>query len=145
MDVILPLTNAIKVSSTKPGILYEIKDVRNGNDYVSRDIGTWLSRTRVKLAGSVSTIVHWTLINESCRSQAVNFLKKCSYSWGPVSVHPLCSLGNVILYAKVEATRESTKAKMVSIAGGGNRGNGGIVEGRKKRISFTQMGSICSP
>lgn len=45
-------------------------------------------------------------------------------------VHPACSLGMVIKYAKVEATKESTKATTASIMGG-------IVveeEGRKKGI-----------
>lgn len=43
--------------------------------------------------------------------------KKSTYTWEPESVHPESALGDVIWYAKMEATKESTKAKMVSIEG----------------------------
>jgi hypothetical protein len=50
--------------------------------------------------------------------------QKCSYNWEPELVHPSKSLGNVTVYAKVEATKESTKATTVSITGE-ERGSGG--------------------
>jgi hypothetical protein len=67
----------------------------------------------VKFDGSVSTLVQLMF-------------------WGPVLVHPVTSLGKVIVYAKVEATDESTKATTVSITE--EYGGTVEVEGGKKGI-----------
>lgn len=62
--------------------------------------------------------------------------KKCCYNWEPESVHPESAVGNVIRYAKVEATKESTKAKMVSIEGEDGR----IVE---EGEGYYLLASVC--
>ena len=83
---------------------------------------------------------------KSCRSQVDDGKKKCSYDWVPSLVHPEFALGNVTVYAKVEATKESTKVTTATI----EREEGGMVEeeGRKKGIIYKHDGklvSICSP
>lgn len=53
----------------------------------------------------------------SCRSQVNDGRekKKGSYDWVPKFVHPAFSLGYITWNAKVEATKESTKATAVRI------------------------------
>lgn len=63
-------------------------------------------RTTEKFAGSVATI------------DQVN-------GWPPVVFHPLTLLGVIMVYAKVEATKESTKATAARMAGMKMRDGGG--------------------
>jgi hypothetical protein len=70
------------------------------------EFGSWLVRKTEKFAGSVPTV------------DQVNV-------WPPVVVHPLRVLGVRMVIAKVEATKESTKATAARMAGMKMRDGGG--------------------
>lgn len=106
-----------------------------------------MSREMANLSKSVSTLLQLTLIKGRVAGHRLMMRKKkmCSYIWGPSLVHPESAVGNVSSYAKVQARKESTKEKTVSIEREERRRRNRV---KGEKLSFKhvcRLDSNCSP